>query len=477
MSYARFGPGSDVYRFLREGGCLLRGVGESRSRAASSIRTMIMLLSERRCASASATSLAWTSSGSRRLTCFMVPMLSYNGTMARYRLYPGAEQEAALLRHCSDARFVWNLGQEQRAMYRPGRGPTPGFAGQCRQLTEARKAEPWLAAGSANVQQQALRDLDQAWRNFFAGTHRRPTWRKQDRNEGFRITDFTFALHVQRLNRHWGRVQVPKVGWVRFRWSRAAPDCKSYRVTRDRSGRWHVAFAVAPDPIPAPGTGQVVGIDRGVKAAVALSTGEMSSPAGLGPKEAERLLRLERQAARQWVRGKPASNRLKRTYGDIARIKAREAGRRKDWAEKASTDVARRFDVIRVEHLKVRNMTRSAKGTVKQPGKNVRQKAGLNRGIAASGWGMLVRRLEQKAPGRVEKINPRFTSQRCSACGHIAAESRKSQALFRCVACNFACNADVNAAKNIAAGRAVTVRGGLGKLSQPANREPLAGAA
>ena len=92
--------------------------------------------------------------------------------MSRYRLYPSAEQEAALLRHCSDARYVWNLGQEQRAAYRPGRGPAPGFAEQARQLTEARRAEPWLAAGSVNVQQQALRDLGQAWRNFFARTHR-----------------------------------------------------------------------------------------------------------------------------------------------------------------------------------------------------------------------------------------------------------------------------------------------------------------
>ena len=88
-----------------------------------------------------------------------------------------------------------------------------------------------------------------------------------------------------------------------------------------------------------------------------------------------------------------------------------------------------------------------------------------------SGWGLLVRRLADKAPGRVEKVSPAYTSQRCSACGHIAAESRKSQALFACVACTFACNADVNAARNIAAGHAVTARGGDG-TARPANREP-----
>ena len=101
----------------------------------------------------------------------------------------------------------------------------------------------------------------------------------------------------------------------------------------------------------------------------------------------------------------------------------------------------------------------------------MRQKAGLNRGILASGWGLLVRRLEDKAPGRVEKVRPAYTSQRCSACGHIAAGSRESQALFRCVACRYACNADVNAARNIAAGHAVTARGGDG-IARPVNREP-----
>jgi len=91
--------------------------------------------------------------------------------------------------------------------------------------------------------------------------------------------------------------------------------------------------------------------------------------------------------------------------------------------------------------------------------------------ILASGWGILLRRLEEKAPGRIEKISPMFTSQRCSACGHVAAESRKSQAVFACTACGYACNADVNAARNIAAGHALTARGGYG-VARPMNREP-----
>jgi putative transposase len=140
--------------------------------------------------------------------------------------------------------------------------------------------------------------------------------------------------------------------------------------------------------------------------------------------------------------------------------------------EKATTDIARRFDTIRIEALDVRAMTRSARGTVEQPGQRVAQKRGLNRGISRSGWGLLAARLQHKACGRVEQVPAAYTSQRCSVCGHVAPGNRKSQAVFECEACTAGTpNADVNAARNIAAGRAVTARGDLG-ASRSANREP-----
>ena len=372
---------------------------------------------------------------------------------------------------CGQARFVWNLALEQRLMWRRWQGPTPGYVEQSRQLTQARSAEPWLAAGSQTVQQQALRDLDQAWRNFFAGTHNRPTWRRRGRHEGFRIVGAQ-ALRVRHDNASWSSVLIPKVGWVRFKRSRALPDSKSYRVTRDRAGRWHVAFAAVPDPIPRPGTGEVVGVDRGVKAAIALSTGELSSPAGLRAGQAQRLLRLQRRLAR----AQPGSNRRGKVKVAIARLKARDADRRKDWVEKASTDLAARFDVIRVEDLNVKSMTRAARGTLAQPGRHVRQKAGLNRGILAAGWSKLVTRLQQKAPGRVEKVNAAYTSQTCNCCGHVDPNNRQSQAVFRCTACGHQANADVNAARVIAsrtaAGHAVAARGDRVKSARSVKREP-----
>jgi transposase len=153
---------------------------------------------------------------------------------------------------------------------------------------------------------------------------------------------------------------------------------KSYRVTLDRAGRWHISFAAVPEPIPAPGTGEVVGIDRGVAASATLSTGEMLVVPRLSPGRQRRLRRLQRRLARA-SRG---SNRRARVKLAVARLRARETDARKDWAEKASTDLVRRFDLIRLENLRIANMTRSARGSARNPGLNVRAKAGLNREIS-----------------------------------------------------------------------------------------------
>jgi putative transposase len=329
--------------------------------------------------------------------------------MSRFRLLPTPEQEQALLAHCRDARYVWNLAVEQQQYWQPGR-KAPGYLEQAAQLTNARAEYGWLRAGSQTVQQQALRDFAQAMGNFFAGTHRRPTWRKAGVREGFRQVAVK-PHHVEPLNR---RFWVPKVGWVRFRRSRPVPaGVKSYRVTRDRAGRWPIAFAHVPDPVCGPGDCSVVGIDRGVVVSAALSIGELLHAPRLTPGESKRLKVLQQRLAR----AKRGSRRREETKRAVAKLKARERDRRRDWVEKTTTDLARQFDMIRVEDLDVRAMTRSA-------------------------------------------------------CGPVAPGNRKSQAVFECEACTAGrCNADVNAARNIAAGRGVTARGDLaGRRS--ANREP-----
>jgi len=364
--------------------------------------------------------------------------------MSRYRLYPTGEQEQRLTLYCSHARYVWNLAVEQLG-YSTRERRMPGFAEQSRQLTEGRHEFGWLREVPTVVGQQALRDFRQACTNWWGGTHRRPTWRKKGQHEGFRVTD-GHGIRVEQINRRWSQAWIPALGWIKFRRTRAVPDASSFRVTRDSADRWHIAFAVIPEPIAAPGNFEIVGVDRGVAVTLAYSDGTMlhaPQPAGV------------KTAAQALSRCKRGSNRRRKVRARVAAVHARNADRRKDFIEKASTDLARRYDLIRVEDLRIANMTRSAKGTIEQPGRNVRQKAGLNRSIMAGGWGLFVARLQDKAPGRVETINPAYTSQTCSRCRHVDRNSRKNQALFCCTACGHTAHADVNAAKVIAAGRAV----------------------
>ncbi|MFE5114059.1 RNA-guided endonuclease TnpB family protein [Streptomyces sp. NPDC056663] len=167
--------------------------------------------------------------------------------------------------------------------------------------------------------------------------------------------------------------------------------------------------------------------------------------------------------------GERNSTRLRRTYDQIKQLRARATRRALDWQHKTTAELADTFGIIAVEDLTICNMVKSAKGTVKAPGVNVRQKAGLNRWISGEGWGRTVTFLEYKLADRggiLVKVPAPNTSRRCSACGFITPGSRESQSRFVCKAddCGFEANADANAARNIehAAGHAVPGRGDLG---------------
>ncbi|MFF4732085.1 RNA-guided endonuclease InsQ/TnpB family protein [Streptomyces mirabilis] len=301
--------------------------------------------------------------------------------MARFRLYPTGEQEQQMLLHCAHARYVWNLAVEQHSYWYRGRKAAPGFAEQCRQLTEARTASEWLRKGNADVQQQALKDFGKAKQARFTSGFGEPTWRRKHRHEGFRVigtdrlpefdTDGGPKLNaktgrqimgrsvvVQKLNRRWAQVKVPGCGWVRFRLTRTElPQAKTFRVTW-KNGQWHIAFAVIPAPVMEPGTGEVIGIDRGVTITAALSDGRALNCPQLTTRERAQIRKHQRRGARA------PKNSLQKTteYAKVAKLKAREADRRKDWCEKASTMLARSYDLVRFEKLNIKNMTRSAKG-------------------------------------------------------------------------------------------------------------------
>lgn len=387
------------------------------------------------------------------------------------RLYPTPAQELVLKRHCADSRFVYNLGLEQRNMYRPNLGPTPNWNEQSRQLTEARAEFEWLSSGSRYIQDGALRDLDQAFKNWWKNPRYfgRPTWRKAGYNEGFGQSKIE-GLAI--LNAEWAEITISKVGHVRFRLTRPWSEvqkAKEFRVTHSRTGEWNISFILPQPEVQKEQTGSVVGIDMGIAHTVTDSNGNhLDMPMLISPGEVQRRVRLQRQLSRQ-VKG---SNRYERTRKSRAKITQREAGRRKDWVEKTTTQLIRDHDVLVIEDLQVKNMTKRAHD------KGVAQKTGLNRSIHNQSWSQFRRRLEDKASAAttqtlVVPVPPAYTSQRCSECGHTEKKNRKSQASFSCVSCSFTANADVNAARNIlAAGLAVAGRGGQPELVGPVKRQP-----
>ncbi|WP_298446317.1 transposase [Ferrimicrobium sp.] len=200
----------------------------------------------------------------------------------------------------------------------------------------------------------------------------------------------------------------------KFRVTREWSDIEtasSARVTLDHSGRWFVSFTRLAQQMERKSTGSVIGIDMGIAITVATSEGKSLKPQKLLTKgQRQRRRRLQRKLARQ-VKG---SNRYRVTKLAIAKLAAKEVDRRKDWIEKITTDLVHDYDLISLEALKIKNMTKSAKGTKDKPGKNVAQKSGLNRSVLEQGWGMFRRRLTDKAinaitPVEIIAINPACT--------------------------------------------------------------------
>jgi IS605 OrfB family transposase len=416
----------------------------------------------------------------------------------RQRVYPTAEAASTMAEYANHERFLYNLSVEQFEFafrYRgfaahpneatKSRQNWPSSAERMRQLTELRAELGWLREGCQTAQQQALRVVDTAYANWWKNPahFRRPSFRSKFDTQGFGLAG-TNNFGVRQINAKWGEVRIPKVGWVRFRLTRPWSDvssAKSCRFTLDPSGIWHVSFPSAQPPVERTSTGAVIGIDRGVAHTLADSEGTMDHAPSLSDKESERLLRLERRLARQ----QKGSKRREKTRCQKAKVSATLVNRRREWVEQSTTWLVREYDVIVVEDLRITNMVRSAKGTAESPGTNVAAKTGLNRSILAQCWGLWLQRLKEKAATcgvLVVEVSARNTSRECRSCGHVAANNRKSQALFVCESCGYQRHADTNAAQNIlergmknlglADGYAVTARGDLG-LPGSMKREAL----
>jgi putative transposase len=365
----------------------------------------------------------------------------------QYELRPDGATRRMFSRFAGAKRHVWNAALKQPKY--------PGYNKTANLLPEWKVERPWLKEIHSQVLQQGLKDLDKAFKNFFEGRAERPTPKKKFKSQdSFR---FPQGFKIEEWN---SRLYLPKIGWVRYRNSRALRG-EAKNVTISRKGdKWFASIQVeyeVEDPVHS--SNSQVGIDLGVVRFATLSDGTHVTPLNALKKREARLRRYQRSMARK----KKFSQNWKKTKAKVAKLHQAVANSRKDFLQKLTTTQTKTHGLIVIEDLKVSNMSRSAAGTAEVPGKKVKQKAGLNKAILDQGWSEYRRQLEYKmawAGGRVIAVPAMNTSRTCPCCGHASRNNRKTQANFVCVECGYAANADYVASLNIlAAGKAVIAAG------------------
>jgi len=372
----------------------------------------------------------------------------------KVEIQPTPTQRQAFLQHAGNARWAYNWGLAQhKSAYaawvkagKPKGWDWPTAIGLHKELNALKKKSPeeggvsWMYEASKCAPQEALRNLDRAFKHFFRrcrNGNKRPGFpRFKSRHRGiggFRLTGVIKADEKTVTLPVIGRVRIKPGdhGYLRFgRYSQV--------TVTERAGRWFVSIVGPEIEDGAPNGGPSVGIDVGVARLVTLSDGTIVE----NPRALRSSQRKLRRCHKDLSRKKKGSANRNKARLRLARVFARVANLRSDALHKATTLIAKRYGRCCIEDLKVANMTRSGGS----------RKRGLNRVVLDASFGEFRRMLEYK--GRlygceVVAVPAQYTSQRCSVCGHVDAGNRTSQARFCCLSCGFEANADLNAAINI----------------------------
>ena len=379
----------------------------------------------------------------------------------RYQLIPSGEQQRQMRCFAGSCRFVFNKALAlQKERHEQGEKKL-GYAGLCKKLTDWRNGTEtlWLKAAPTHPLQQALKDLERAYANFFAKRADFPRFKKKGGGDSFRYPDGK-QIKLDQTN---SRIFLPKLGWMRYRNSREVLGTLKNATVRVQNGKWFVSIQTEREveAATATATGDAIGIDMGIVRFATFSDGKVVEPLNCFRRH-EAALRKAQQAMSRKTK---FSSNWKKAKALVQRIHARVANARNDFLHKLSTEISKNHAIICVEELQVGNMSRSAAGTNETPGTNVRAKSGLNKSILDQGWFEFRRQLDYKLAwngGRLMAVPPQNTSRTCPACSYISTENRRTQAEFRCVECGFEENADVVGALNI-------LRAGLARLACQAN--------
>lgn len=364
----------------------------------------------------------------------------------KYELMPIGEQQRQMRRFAGSCRFVFNKALAmQKERYEQGESRL-GYAGLCKLLTEWRNSTetPWLKGAPTHPLQQTLKDLERAYANFFAKRADFPRFKKKGQQDSFRYPD----PKQIKLDQGNSRIFLPKLGWLRYRNSRATLGAVKNVTVSQSSGKWHVSIQTEREVEQSLPKGSAVGIDMGIARFATLSDGTFYAPLNSFKRHEAAL----RKAQRAMSRKTKFSSNWKKAKACVQRIHARIGNARRDYLHKTSTTISQNHAMVCIEDLQVRNMSRSAAGTTEAPGKQVRAKSGLNKAILDQGWFEFRRQLDYKLAwngGHLVAVPPKNTSRRCPCCGHVSADNRQTQARFLCVECGFEENADLVGAINV----------------------------
>ena len=393
----------------------------------------------------------------------------------KFELMPNGEQTRSMRRFVGACRFVYNRALAwQKEQYELNPKIKFSYLVLQNQLPNLKKDEQtsWLKEIPSQALQCALRDLESAYKNFFAKRASFPRFKKKGVRDSYRYPQ---GFKVEECN---NRLFLPKLGWVRYRKHRNIEGIPKNLTISQQGGKWYASIQTEREvETPLHPSTTAAGIDVGVAKFATLSTGEIFEPKNSFRNKAQRLARYQRAMSRKtkfsknWQKAKRKINKLHTTIANI----------RRDYLHKTSTAISKNHAMIVIEDLQIRNMSKSSKGTSEKHGKNVKAKSGLNKSILDQGWFEFRRQLEYKQTwrgGYVIAIPPQYTSQKCSCCGHVSRDNRMTQAKFECVVCGHSENADINAARNIlAAGHAVLACGETVQSDRSVKQEPTEGIA
>ena len=365
----------------------------------------------------------------------------------QFELYQDEEKESSMRKFAGACRFVFNKALAIQIGNHEAGNKFISYESMAKQLTEWRHSEetPWLYDAPCHSLQHALKDLDRAFKNFFAKRANFPCFKRKGKKTSFRYPD---PAQIK-LDQDNSRIFLPKLGWLRYRKSREITG-EVRNVTVTNSGKkWFISIQTEREAVrPNHPAETSIGIDMGIARFATMSDGNYIAPLNSFKKKQERLRRSQ-QGMRRKVK---FSSNWKKEKAKVQKIHTGIANARKDFLHKVTTAISKNHALVCVEELQIGKMSKSASGTKEEPGKNVHRKTALNRRILDQGWAMFRSQLEYKLEwngGMLVMVPPEYTSQTCPPCKHISEKSRKTQTQFECVNCKYKNHADVVGAMNI----------------------------